>query len=498
VVNVQQVRAGLEVKLNDTMENFVGSPHSDKIFADALSVARNVDGGAHDARPPGDQLTFDGRNEFVDAYKSGGVGTVTAFGYGTLTFIRVEKLSVVNTLGSTGFGGYDVSAYTAVTNYPLIGGAGGPQAIAAGDVNNDGWNDMVVVNYWGANNINVYLGDGDGTFTPAGAFPSGGTGAICVALADVNADANRDIIVLNSLSNNVSVLLGNGAGAFAADFGTPYVTDPGNRFGTAPRSLAVEDINADGSPDILVANSWSGSVSILQNLNNWVLPAKHFTENAATMLITRPYRNATDVRTLDYDGNGVVDAIVVSNHMSNSIEIFNNRGGGLFGAFDPTTGARMSDVQWNTGTAPVALITKDYLGRNLDFDGDGNPDFVVAGYQSNYITVFMGDGLGNFIQQVQTGYYLQSPTTIVAGDVNSDGKTDLLWTNWDRQISTALAVGNGVFSKPYVTYLDIGQTSFFEPRGVVLSDFNNDGGIDIALANYGSNMVSVMLRNLVI
>src|SRR2546426_3271709 len=86
----------------------------------------------------------------------------------------------------------------------------------------------------------VRLGNGDGTFGAKTDFGTGNS-PFSVAIADLNADGRPDLAVANDYSNTVSVLLGNGDGTFGAraDFGT----------GWHPYSVVIADLNADGRPD---------------------------------------------------------------------------------------------------------------------------------------------------------------------------------------------------------------------------------------------------------
>ena len=81
-----------------------------------------------------------------------------------------------------------------------------------------------------------------------------------VAVADLNGDGKLDLAVANNGSNNVSVLLGNGNGTFAA--AQNFIT------GTEPRSVAVADLNGDGKPDLAVASYGDGTVSVLLGNGN--------------------------------------------------------------------------------------------------------------------------------------------------------------------------------------------------------------------------------------
>src|SRR5262249_59362016 len=84
-----------------------------------------------------------------------------------------------------------------------------------------------------------------------------GPSPVFVVVVDVNGDRLLDLVVVNSTSNVVSVLLGNGNGTFQApqSFATGTFT--------FPRAVAVEDVDGDGKLDLVVANSFSFDVSVL-------------------------------------------------------------------------------------------------------------------------------------------------------------------------------------------------------------------------------------------
>ncbi len=87
-----------------------------------------------------------------------------------------------------------------------------PTSVAIGDVNGDGKPDLVVANS-GSNTVSVLLGNGNGTFQPQQTFAAG-PAQLAVAVGDVNGDGSPDLVVTNAGNNTVSVLLGNGNGTF--------------------------------------------------------------------------------------------------------------------------------------------------------------------------------------------------------------------------------------------------------------------------------------------
>ena len=141
-------------------------------------------------------------------------------------------------------------AFSAATSF---GAGASPESVAVGDFNGDGRQDLAVANS-GSDNVSILLGDGAGGFSAATNFSAGGI-PVSVAVGDFNGDGKQDLAVVNTDSDNVSILLGNGAGSFGAatNFGV----------GSRPRSVAIGDFNGDGRQDLAVANYLTNFVSIL-------------------------------------------------------------------------------------------------------------------------------------------------------------------------------------------------------------------------------------------
>jgi hypothetical protein len=159
--------------------------------------------------------------------------------------------------------------FQTAVNYPVGAGAA---SVALGDFNGDGKLDIVTANAGSAgpvlgevpsgatpgHTVSVLLNDGHGHFGPAVAYPVG-AGPRSVAVGDVNGDGKPDIITANSggttPGNTVSVLLGDGRGSFSA--ATSY------RVGSQPIAVAVGDVNGDGKPDLVTAGG--NGVTVLLN-----------------------------------------------------------------------------------------------------------------------------------------------------------------------------------------------------------------------------------------
>jgi hypothetical protein len=142
------------------------------------------------------------------------------------------------------------------------------RSVAIGDLNRDGTLDLVTTNYYpgggpqtGANSVSVLLNSGDGSFRAKHDFRTG-RGPISVAIDDLNGDGTPDLATANpgpdgNPVRTVSVLLNRGDGSFRArlDYGTRG----------SPESVAIGDLNGDGKLDLATANFDVNNVSVLLN-----------------------------------------------------------------------------------------------------------------------------------------------------------------------------------------------------------------------------------------
>jgi len=155
------------------------------------------------------------------------------------------RLSIALGNGTGGFG----------TPTNILNGTGNQiAAVAVGDVNGDTKPDILLSSSV-SHSITVMLGNGSGSATFSKNVGSGGLVPIFLAMRDLNGDGKLDLVTANSGSDNVSVLLGDGAG----DFG-PAATFA---IGRGPRWIAVTDVNGDGKLDLAVTNAGTGEVSVM-------------------------------------------------------------------------------------------------------------------------------------------------------------------------------------------------------------------------------------------
>ena len=388
---------------------------------------------------------------------SGAVYTVTISGIagsGTLGLNLVDNGSITdlagNPLQSLGVGFLPQQTYA-------VGSS--PESVAVADLNGDGIPDIVVTNSE-SDSVGVLLGNGNGTFQPEQTFAVGFL-PDSVAVSDVNGDGKPDLLVVNenpgSFHGTVGVLLGNGNGTFQPQH-IFYV-------GTNPVSIATLDLNGDGKTDLAVVDNGSSSVSILLGNGNGTFQPQELEGFGHDSY-------PGSVAAADFDGDGKPDLAVVSNEY-NFVGVLRRYGGGTF----------QSGGTFATGNFPIAVAA-------ADVNGDGKLDLVVANFESNSVGVLLGNGDGTFQPQrtVAVGFFY--PSSISVADFNGDGKLDLVVSNLrNSSVSVLLGNGDGSFQTPQTFAAGAG------PGSVAVSDLSRDGTLDLVVANSFDDIVSVLLGN---
>lgn len=295
-----------------------------------------------------------------------------------------------------------------------------PASFEVADVNGDGHVDFAVANQ-GSDDVTVLLGNGAGGFSAAAGSPAGvGDGPIAVATADLNRDGKVDLAVANGSSNDATVLLGNGAGGFGAAPGSPI------RLGGNPADIASADLNGDGHPDL--------ALSVWQE--NW--------------------------RIVILLGDGA-------------------------GRFTPTPGSPVA-VGARHGTVGIAFA---------DLNGDGKRDLIVAPSESRVLSIRFGDGTGQFgaATTIAAGY---GPSALAVADLNRDGRLDLaVGTRYSdrgrQQTKLMIMLGNGAGGFRRAPGSPMAVPGI--PLSVAVADLNADGRLDVAVANSDAGSVTVLLGN---
>ena len=244
-----------------------------------------------------------------------------------------------------------------------------------------------------SNDVSVLLGNGDGTFQNQVRYAAG-SGPSAIVAGDFNGDGRTDLATANFCdSNDVSVLLGNGDGTFQSQ--VPYAA--GSR-ANRPRGGGLQRRRPD--------RPGRRQPRLRRRVGVAGQRRRHLPEPGAVRggdRARRPRGGGLQRRRSDRPGR--------RQPASNDVSVLLGNGDGTF----------QSQVRYAVGTGPSALVAGD-------FNGDGRTDLAVANYGSNDVSVLLGNGDGTFQNQVRYAVG-SSPSSIVAGDFNGDGRTDLAVAN---------------------------------------------------------------------
>jgi hypothetical protein len=385
-----------------------------------------------------------------------------------------------------------------------------PQSIAVGDLDSNGKSDLVITNYSGGN-ISIFRNKGNIdsiNFAPKLDFGTG-INPRSIAIGDIDGDGKPDLAVANNNNNNVSVLRNFGLKdtinfVSKVDFGT----------GSGPSSVALGDMDGDGKLDLVVANRDSNSISVLRNnpqpppTISSIYPTNG--EVGDTVLIRGAFFNNLSSNNIVFFGatrailfsstdtcltvkvpTGATFAPITVLNIGSGFSAYSKQ---FFNPiFSPNKGSiTTSDinpkVDFTTGTNPRSVA----IG---DIDGDGKPDLAIANYSSNTVSVLRNtssSGIVSFATKVDfaTG---SAPSSVAIGDINGDGKPDLVVTNNSSNDVSVFRNTGSVGTISFNTKVDFGAGSF--PGKVAIGDIDGDGRPDLAVTNFYGDNVSV-LRNI--
>lgn len=254
---------------------------------------------------------------------------------------------------------------------------------------------------------------------------------------------------------------GNYTGTFTVASGGNGLTFHAETIEEAEGAYAVGagDFNGDGIMDVVSANSARKRVLIYFGNGDGT-----FELAGRRHVGSLPY----DIQVADLNGDGLDDVAVV-NVLNRDVSILLSKGNGKFKRHDE----RM-------GKDPVEVVL-------FDVNDDGNLDLLTADSGQDTVSVRLGQGNGRFGPRDHYSVGLR-PNGVAAGDLDGDGLVDLIAANTgDGEVTILPGVGEGRFSEEDSVVVESGSSTY----DVAVADFDDDGRMDFAVANYGDGKVAV-------
>lgn len=256
--------------------------------------------------------------------------------------------------------------------------------------------------------------------------------------------------------------------------------------GKYPIAIATDDLNGDGKKDIVVANEGDGTLSIFRN------------KNTPYVIADSSFTSKTDINTgtgtmpesivlSDVDGDGKKD-IIISYYNNKLVSVLKNNT-----VTNSTTFSFAAKVDIAIGFYTHSIS----LG---DIDGDGKPDLVVANYDAGAVTIWKNTTSGSTIAfTIAANLYTGgNPSSVTIGNINGDSHNDLAIVIHDRgelDIFRNLITTNGggintaSFAAPFIL-----QTEY-SPYSVKIADLNADSKPEILVTNIGGNSMVSIFQN---
>lgn len=291
-----------------------------------------------------------------------------------------------------------------------------------------------------------------------------------ISSSDLDGDGLPDMIIANSTDSTVSIL----KRLFELS-GYSYAPPVQLNCKMSPQDIAIGDVTGDGKPDIAVVSKDSNMVTVFRNTR--VGNSISFNQKVSFQTGLSP----KGISLADIDRDGRLE-IVVTNEGENTVSVFKN-------TVTPLGGVSYNNkIDFPSGASPRSIVAED-------IDNDGLADIVTANYGGNNFSVLRNTSSGGSISfdskvDFTTG---AGPQDIKVADIDADGINDVIVTNNGSGTLSVLKNTSSSGSVSFATSVD--ATTGIGPINVAVGDIDGDGSPDLAVTNTGSNSISVFKNN---